>query len=106
MLYTLKLDGMAKMEYKILLNIIKSDIDHLERHKFYDKWTKEGKLDYDNNPNAYFEYVKFVADPAIKWCYDNKITKFNVKPGEYAMQLYFIFNKIEDAVAFKLKWIK
>ena len=97
---------MVNMKHTILLNLVKSDINYHERHKFYDKWKENGGLDYENNPNAYFDYVKFMADPAIKWCNENKITQFKIEKGNYAMQLFFVFNNIEDAVAFKLKWIK
>lgn len=90
--------------FKVLFNIIDSEIDHIARHALFNDWTVEGKLDYENNSNAYFEYEKFIAQPVIDWCQEQKLD-FEINDGEYAMRLLFIFQKESHAMAFKLRWV-
>ena len=88
---------------KIIFNIIDSEIDHLARHKLFKGWSADGKLDVENNPNAYLDYSKFLAKPAIDCCIENQL-KVRVENAKYAMRLAFIFDHDVDAMAFKLAW--
>lgn len=90
--------------FEIIFDITRSDIDHIKRHSSFTDWTSEGKLDYDNNPNAYFEYEKHAAQPAIDWCEEQNLD-VKIENAEYAMRLAFIFEYETDAMAFKLRWL-
>lgn len=90
--------------FEIIFDITRSEIDHIKRHSSFKDWAPDGKLDYDNNPNAYFEYEKHTAQPAIDWCEEQNLN-FEVENAEYAMRLAFIFKNECDAMAFKLRWL-
>ncbi len=89
---------------KVLFNIIDSEIDHIARHDLFKGWTSKGKLDYQNNPNAYFDYEKFLASPANEWCKEQNMI-FDIEDAEYAMRIAFLFVEDSDAMAFKLRWL-
>lgn len=93
------------MTTKLIFDIIGSEINHIARHNSFNQWI-DGELDYENDdaPNSYLNYEKHAAQPAIDWCYENDITDFIIDNAEYAMKIAFIFNDIEDAMAFKLRW--
>ncbi len=88
---------------EIIFNITKSEIDHISLHYTFNGWVN-GKLDYDNNPNAHFEYELHSAKPAVEWCKKHKM-KFEVKGAQYAMRITFVFEDETDAMAFKLRWL-
>lgn len=90
------------MTIKMIFDMIGSGVNYHERHFLFDGWV-DGKLD-KNNPNAYVEYELFLAQPVLDWCEENNITDFTTESHRYAMQIIFIFNQLEDAMAFKLRW--
>lgn len=92
------------MTTEVIFNIVKSEIDHRKELESFTDWNDKGELDGENNPNAYLEFDKHAARPAINWCIENNITDFSIEQGEFAMRIVFVFKYIEDAVAFKLRW--
>jgi len=92
--------------FEIIFDIIKSEINHLERHNSFNNWNSDGKLDYENenNPSSYFNYEKHAAQPAIDWCEEQNLD-FKIENAEYAMRIAFVFNNETDAMAFKLRWL-
>lgn len=90
--------------HSVIFNIVASEIDHIARHNLFDGWNSDGKLGPYWTDGAYFDYEKFAAQPAIDWC-ENHNMKFEILDADYAMRITFNFERAEDAVHFKTRWL-
>ena len=102
---------MIQKKKKVVFNIIKSEINHVDRCDTYWKIHPDvpqrkggGLIHQGKKAGSYFHYVCWAAKPAIDWCHAQGLD-IKIRGGPYAMQLTFVFRNDSEAAHFILRWL-